>query len=139
MKCPTAVEIAAKWARVTPERTADYEAGVRNPSKNWQTETLAAESNYAAGVQAAITRKAFGKGVAKAGLSKQQGNSITKGIPRFGEGVRMGEAAMSAGMDSVVKTINSVTVPPKYPKGDPRNYERVRAIGDALHKMKIGT
>lgn len=138
MKCPTAADIAKKWARVTPDRVADYEEGVRNPSKNWQVETLAAEGNYAAGVQAAIGRKAFGKGVSKAGVGKQQGNSITKGIPRFGEGVRMGEAAMSAGMDAVVKTISGVTAPPKYPKGDPRNYERVRAVGDALHKMKIG-
>jgi len=139
MKCPSAGDIAKKWARVTPDRVEDYEQGVRNPSKNWETETVAAEKNYNEGTQKAITRGAFGKGVKKAGLSKQQGNSILKGIPRFGEGVRTGEAAMASGMEAVVRTLTATTLPPKYPKGDPRNYERGRAVGDALHKMKIGT
>jgi hypothetical protein len=138
MKVPTAGEIAKKWARVTPERVDDYEAGVRNPSKNWETETKAAEGNYEAGTSKAMTRKAFGKGVAKAGLAKQQGNSISKGIPRFGEGVRMGEAAMAAGMEGVVKVLSSLSLPPHYPTGDPRNYERGRSVGEALHKWKIG-
>lgn len=137
MIVPTANAIAKKWARVTPERTEDYEEGVRNPKRNWENETVAAEQNYEKGVTAAISRKGFSKGVKRAGLAKQQGNSITKGIPRFGEGVRMGENAMAAGMERVVKTMQAVTLPPKYPKGDPRNYERVKAIGDALFKMKI--
>ena len=138
MKCPSAAQIASKWARVTPDRAPDYEVGVRNPSKDWKTETLAAEANYNAGVQAAITRKAFGKGVTKSGTAKQQGNSITKGIPRFGEGVRTGEPAMAAGMEAVVKVITGLTAAPRYPTGDPRNYERGRQVGEALHKMKIG-
>jgi len=137
MIVPTARAIASKWARVTPERTEDYEEGVRNPRKNWENETVAAEGNYEKGVTAAISRKSFSKGVKRAGTAKQQGNSITKGIPRFGEGVRMGEPAMEAGMERVVKTMQGITLPPKYPKGDPRNYERVKAIGDALFKMKI--
>ena len=138
MQVPTAQEIAKKWARVTPERVEDYDAGVRNPKRNWETETLAAEGNYEKGVTSAISRKGFGKGVKAAGLAKQQGNSITKGIPRFGEGVRIAESTMAASMEKVVNTMKSVSLPPKYPKGDPRNYERVRAVGDALHKMKIG-
>ena len=138
MQVPTAAGIASKWARVTPERTQDYDAGVRAPKKDWAKETAAAETNYNAGVQAAITRKAFGKGVMKAGTAKQQGNSITKGIPRFGEGVRTAEATMAAAMEPVVRTMSALTLPAKYPKGDPRNYERVRAIGEALHKMKTG-
>ena len=138
MIVPEASAIAKKWARVTPERTQDYDEGVRNPKKNWEVETVAAESNYEAGLQKSIARKAFGKGVKKAGLAKQQGNSITKGIPRFGEGVRIAEETMSKSMGPVVAAMKSVTLPAKYPKGDPRNYERVRAVGDALHKMKTG-
>ncbi|GAI63187.1 unnamed protein product [marine sediment metagenome] len=61
----SAIKIGAKWARVTPERTVDYEEGVRNPLKDWATETKAAESRYEDGVKAAIARKAFGKGVDK--------------------------------------------------------------------------
>jgi len=135
---PSAIKIAAKWARVTPDRTTDYEEGVRNPQKDWATATANAETNYEQGVTKAISRKQFGKGVKRAGTPKQQGNSISKGIPRFGEGVRMAEDTMAAAMEGVVKTMQSVTLPPRYPKGDPRNYDRVKAIGDALNKVRIG-
>jgi len=138
MYCPSASEIAKKWARVTPERTEDYEEGVRNPKVDWAKATVDAEPSYEKGVQAAITRKAFSTGVKKAGTAKQIQRSIETGIPRFGEGVRMGEPAMAAGMEGVVNIIKGVTLPQRYPRGDPRNYERVRAIGEALHKARIG-
>jgi hypothetical protein len=138
MDVPEASQIAKKWARVTPLRTEDYEAGVRAPKRDWATVTAAAEVNYEGGLQKSIARKAFGKGVKKAGTAKQQGNSILKGIPRFGEGVRTGEAAMANSMTDVVKVMKAVVLPPKYPKGDPRNYQRVSAVGDALFKMKTG-
>jgi len=38
----SASEIAEKWARVTPGLTPDYEAGAKNPNKDWETQTLAA-------------------------------------------------------------------------------------------------
>ena len=38
MIVPSAAKIASKWARVTPERTLDYEEGVRNPARDWETE-----------------------------------------------------------------------------------------------------
>ena len=36
MIMPSAAKIAEKWARVTPDRTQDYEDGVRSPSKDWE-------------------------------------------------------------------------------------------------------
>ena len=38
MKVKSAIDIARKWARVTSGRTEDYEEGVRNPTKDWETE-----------------------------------------------------------------------------------------------------
>jgi len=138
MKVPSAAEIAKKWARVTPERTEDYEEGVRNPKKNWEVETAAAEDNYEDGIKKAMARKAFGKGVKRAGTEKQQRKCIEKGIPHFGEGVRLAEGDMEAGMEPVVRVLSGLKLPKKYSKGDPRNLERVKVIADALHKMKIG-
>jgi len=138
MDCPTAKEIAKKWARVTPERTEDYEDGVRNPRRDWEKETADAEDNYEDGVKKAITRKAFGKGVKKCGTAKQQRKSIEKGIPHFGEGVALAENDMAEGMEPVVRVLEAIKLPKKYSKGDPRNLERVKIISDALHKMKIG-
>jgi len=138
MKTKSAATIAKKWARVTPERIEDYEQGVRNPSKDWEEETLAAEDNYEAGIKDAISRKAFGKGVKKAGTSKQKAATIIKGIPRWPEGVSGGEDAMEKGMAPVVAVLEGLTLPKRYPTGDPRNIERVKVIQVALHKLKTG-
>lgn len=138
MLVKSAASIAKKWARVTPERSIDYEEGVKNPLRDWATETLAAESRYEEGVKAGISRKAFGKGVSKVGTAKQKAKTILKGIPRWPEGVRVAQSDMEAGMKQVVEVLKNLTLPPRYAKGDPRNIERVRVIQQALHKMKTG-
>ena len=134
----SAQKIAEKWARVTPARSVDFEEGVRNPRKDWEKNTLDAEERYEKGITAAIGRKAFGKGVKSTGTAGQQQATIEKGLVRWPEGVRLAEPKMAAGMEKVVKTLESTTLPPKYPKGDPRNLERVRVTNVALHKMKTG-
>ncbi|MBA7477072.1 hypothetical protein ES707_12470 [subsurface metagenome] len=138
MIVPSAAKIAEKWGRVTPERIIDYEEGVRHPLKDWETETKAAEPRYEEGVKAAISRKAFGKGVARVGTSKHQSKTILKGIPRWPEGVRVAEKDMREGMEGVVKVLEGITLPQRYPTGDPRNIERVKVIQKALHDWKIG-
>lgn len=134
----TAKWIAAKWARVTAERTVDYEEGVKNPSKDWEKETLESEGRYETGIKDSITRKAFSKGVKKAGTAKQKSKTILKGIARWPEGVRGAEDDMEKGMEPVIKVLEALTLPPRYATGDSRNIERVKAIQQALHKMKTG-
>ncbi|GAI73243.1 unnamed protein product [marine sediment metagenome] len=134
----SAIKIGAKWARVTPERTVDYEEGVRNPLKDWATETKAAEPRYEEGIKASIARKAFGKGVDRVGTEKHKAKTILKGIPRWPEGVRLAEKDMVAGMKPVVAALEGITLPPRYATGDPRNIERVKIIQQTLHKLKTG-
>lgn len=138
MRVPSASKIARKWARVTSERTTDYEEGVRNPVADWADETQSAEDRYESGLKAAMADKRFGKGVADAGTAKQQKASIEKGVEegRWAGGVRVAEGEMARGMDDVVRTMEAVKLPPKYPRGDPRNLERVKAVSTALHAMK---
>lgn len=134
----SAADIAKKWLRITSGRTEDYELGVRDPQKDWAKETSDAEDRYEEGVKKAILRKAFSKGVNKVGTAKQQLKSITKGIPRFAEGVMGAENDMKEGMEPVVAVLSALKLPQRYPSGDPRNLERVKAIQQALHNWKIG-
>lgn len=134
----SAGKIAEKWARVTPQRAQDYEEGVNNPKKDWAANTKAAESNYEAGVQQSIRDKRFGKGVTKAGTEKWKEGATTKGVQRFGPGVAMAEGAYEEGFSPYREVIEKLTLPKRYPKGDPRNFERVKAVGVALHNKKIG-
>lgn len=130
--------ISEKWSRVTPQRAPDYAAGVKSPKKSWQENTLAAEAAQAQGVQEAISEGRFGKGVAAAGNAKWQRKASTVGAQRFGPGVQAARPDYEAGFAPYAGVISSTTLPPRGSKGDPRNYDRVKTMGDALHAAKVG-
>lgn len=129
--------IGEKWTRVTPGRQADFESGVAAPTKDWETQAAAAEGAYEGGVSAAVGRKAYGRGVRAAGTAKWKSKTLAvKG--RWGEGVRLGGDDFQSGFGPYHAVIERTTLPPVYPKGDPRNLERVAAIATALHRAKVG-
>lgn len=129
-------EIAKKWAEVTPQRSAQYEEGVRSPKKDWAKNTAAAEDAYQSGVQEAISQKRFGKGVKKAGTNKWQKGAIEKGTSRFGPGVAVAQGDYEKGFAPYREAIEKTTLPPRYARRDPRNIERVKAMVVALSKAK---
>ncbi|MBA7699636.1 hypothetical protein ES703_108335 [subsurface metagenome] len=129
-------QIARKFASVTPGRTEDYRFGVENPRRDWANATAAAESAYEGGVTQAIAKKRFGKGVKAAGTEKWSRGAIEKGTARWGPGVTLGEAAYRTGFAPFRDAIERVTLPPRYPRRDPRNLERVKAIVNALTAAK---
>lgn len=128
---------ADAWARRSAASTPDYEAGIRDPKKDWASETAAAEKNYNAGVQAAMSRGAFGKGVKNAGTSAWQKGAIEKGVARWAGGILLAKDAYIEGFAPYALVISNTKLPPRGPKGDPKNIERVRVMADVLHKKKI--
>jgi len=128
--------IGQKWTRVTPGRTQDFREGVEAPRRDWAKATAAAEQNYNEGIDAARAEGRFGKGVARAGTAKWQAKTITKGVGRWGEGVRAATEDYEKGFAPYHDTIKSLQLPPRGPKGDPRNIDRVAAIAQALHNRK---
>ena len=130
--------IADKWSSVTPGRASQYKAGVSNPLRDWAKEAEAAEGSYEAGVQAAIARKGFAKGVSRVGTDKWKRKAVDVGTMRWGPGVSAAKPDYEAGFAPYADTIASVKLPPRGSKGDPRNLERVAAIANALHAKKVG-
>lgn len=129
--------ISSKWARVAAVSQGEYEEGVKNPRVDWAEATKAAEANYERGVQAAIQRKSFGKGVSKAGTAKWQTNTLTKGPSRWAGGIQISEQAYQSGFAPYREVIMRTVLPPRGPKGDPKNIQRVAVLADALHKERI--
>jgi hypothetical protein len=132
----SAAEIADKWARVTPQRQTDYESGVKAPLKDWAANAGAAEDSWASGVSMAAGNRSFSKGVRKAGNEKWSRKTVEVGVGRWGAGVRAGTADYTTGFEPMRQTIASTALPPRYPKGDPRNIDRVAAIATALNAKK---
>ena len=130
-------ETAAKWARRAGSAGPEYEEGVRNPRRDWATETKNAEKNYEAGVTAAIQRKSFGKGVSRVGTSGWQTAALEKGPVRYATGVQGAASKYAEGYDPYRQVIAGLKLPDRAPKGDPRNIERVSVIANALHAKKL--
>ena len=133
----SAADIAEKWARVTPLRAEDYRIGVENPKVDWATASIAANDNYVAGVTQAAQQGRYAGGVKKAGSKKWQERAVLKGPSRFAEGVQIAQPDFEEGFTPFRNEIEKTVLPPKYPKGDPRNYERGKVQGTALHQLKL--
>lgn len=132
---PTA-EIAAKWARVAPQRDADYKAGVADPGVDWAKAAAASEETYAAGVNDAIGRGAFAKGVSRAGDEKWRRKTTEIGTQRWAQGIRAGTSDFEEGFGPFKEALERVELPPRAPRGDPRNLERVAAVARALSERR---
>lgn len=128
--------IANKWATVTPMRAADYAAGVASPRRPWCAATKAAEKSYEEGVQKSIARKAFGKGVSKAGDEKWSRKATVNGTRNWGPGVAEAKGDYAAGFAPYQAAIAACVLPPRYARRDPRNMARVTAICNALIAKK---
>ena len=128
--------IAEKFARVTPQRAADYQQGVQSTTVDWAKVTAGAGATYAAGVQAAITGKRFERGVTGAGTERWRAKSLDVGASRWGPGVQAGAGDYSAKFAPYLDVLAKTALPPRFPTGDPRNYARVQAIGEALFKKR---
>lgn len=129
---------ADKWVRRAGQAGPDYTRGVNNPRTPWAEATAAAVDAQSAGIQQAIANGSFVKGVQKAGNAKWQRKAAGLGAARFGAGVADAQPDYVSGFTPYAAVIQGITLPPRGPKGDPRNYERTKIIGDALHAAKVG-
>lgn len=128
--------IAEKWSRVAPTRQQDYEAGVSDPSVNWEAATSGSAQAYQDGVAEAATRGAFAKGVTKAGNQKWQTKTRELGAGRWAPGIRAATQDYQTAMGPVVQTIERTVLPPRGPRGDQRNMERAVVMARALSEAR---
>lgn len=129
---------ADKWNRRASVAGPDYEQGVKAPRVPQADAAIAANDSWKQGVNAAVGRDAFVKGVRSAGNEKWTRGSIEKGIPRYPQGVSVSQPAYQAAVSPFLDVIQRTTLPPRKPTGDPGNIERVRTMATALRNAKTG-
>jgi hypothetical protein len=127
--------LAKKFVTRATAAAPDYKAGVTGKGGEWEQRAREGEGNYVAGVQDAISRNAFGKGVAGSGQKYEQ-NASTLGAQRFGPGVQNAEGAWARGVQPALDVLKSLNLPPKGPKRSPQNTQRSNAVQLALGAMK---
>lgn len=138
IKVPSASDVGSKWKRRVDGAGSDYTAGVTDSSVDWAGPTKAAETNYKEAVVKAAGEGRFGKGVSAAGTEKWRAKTIAKGPARWGAGVADAQPDYEKGMGVVLNAIAGVSLPARRPAGDEANYERVKAVGRAVHAATKG-
>jgi len=128
---------AQKFVQRAQAAAPDYQKGVQGAGAHWQTQAAAANDTYVAGVTQAANAGRYRNGVANKG-SKYEQNAAGKGAQRYPQGVAQAGPNWQSGFSPYASTLAGLTLPPRRPKGDPSNYQIAQAVGDALHKKKLG-
>ncbi len=128
--------IGKKWAEVTPQRAAQYEKGVMNPTKDYARGATEANAAWKAGTTAAIAGDRFVSGVARAGTAKWQDRAAKLGTQRYGPGVQVAEPDYTAGFAPYREAIAGAALPPRGPRRSPQNLQRVAAVVNAVSARK---
>ena len=133
----SAAEIAAKWARVTPGRQADYEAGAVNAGSKQNANAIAAVKAFTGAVTMGNIGNLYVGGLKRAGAEKYNRKVKDVGVGRFSPGVQAAQADMANGMAPMVETIAAVTMPARAPRGDVANQQRSVVFQVALNKKRL--
>jgi len=133
---PSAEDTARKWGEETPRRSTYYEKNTPGAAATWEANTKAAAANFKAAVQATNIDLLFKGGVTKAGAGKFA-RKVVALAGRFGPGVSAAVSDMQTNVAPFLAEIATVDLKERKPRGDPSNYDRVKAIGDKLHSKRL--
>lgn len=134
-----AAAAAAKFATRAGGASADYAANAEAAGNSWANNAAAASGTYHQAVTAAGVEQRFKRGVQKAGAAKFADRVRTLGASRYAPGVQAGQADYQANVAPYLQRLASLTLPPRRPRGDPGNIERVRAVSSALNAQRIAS
>lgn len=138
IKTKTLAATVKKWADNAAGAAKFYAAGVLAPKRPWQAATVAAEDNYEAGVQAAITDKRFGKGVRNSSDSEWSKMASGKGARNYPGGIRDGTTKYNKNMGPVLVHMQAITLPEGGPRGSRLNIDRSVAFQEQMAKFRTG-
>jgi hypothetical protein len=113
-----------------------YLDGVKGAGQKWKAAVDAADDTWAAGVQAAISRGAFKKGVGKAGADYYSSRASKLGGARYQQGVQEGAANWQEGFQPYADKLKSLSLSPGGPRGDARNQNRTIEVQIAMRQLK---
>jgi hypothetical protein len=130
--------LAKKFVQRASAAGPDYTSGVQAAGADWESKTRASADAYAQGTQQAIVDGRFLKGVADAGQAKFVQRASTLGAQRYPTGVAASEGDWAKGAQPYLDALKSMDLPPRGPKGDPRNQVISNAVSSRLAALKRG-
>ncbi len=130
-------QIAEKYTRRASAAQTDYANAIQNtPEAHWQQGALAGAQNWAQGVAAAAADGRFASGIDGKG-GKWKRKATTVGPSRYATGVAAAAPDFTQGFQRFFDTLASLTLGPRGPRGDQRNYDRSKAVGVAQNQTRL--
>jgi len=129
-------DAADKFERRGRNAQQDFVSGVENTSdQTQQQETLDAVDSWETGVQEAISEGRFSAGVQNPSRSWQTA-TLEVGPSRFSEGVSNSGDVWQSSFSPFADILEGLNLQPRGSRGAPSNYERSRAVGEALNNAR---
>ena len=130
---------AVKWATRAGSASGDFAEGARTTTKDQAASAIAAKELYKIGVNEAISKGRFEKGLQKSGKAGWLKGIIEKGEMNYATGVSTSGAQSSYSTNSgrFDSARNAAASLPRGPKGSPANLGRVGAVVNALRAVKM--
>lgn len=127
---------ADKFERRAGQSQQDYEQGVGEVSDSEQQQaTLDARDSWEQGIQDAIAENRFEAGVQSPNKSWQQA-ALETGASRFVQGASQAGGTWQQGFSQFADTLEGLNLQPRGARGSAANFERSRAVGEALHNER---
>jgi hypothetical protein len=127
--------LAAKFVQRASAAAGDYTTGVQAAGSDWEANSKAAEQSYGQGVQDAIAKGRYGRGISAAGASKFVANATKLGAQRYPTGVQNAQDAWAKGVQPALDKLKSLTLPPRGPRRSPQNQQRANMVALELGKL----
>jgi hypothetical protein len=133
---PNLSDSANKFETRASQAGPAYESGVGDVSDQEQQEaTLNSADTWEQGVQEAIAEGRFSEGVQNPDASWQT-RALEQGSTRFTQGVSNAGDSWQSGFSPFASTLESLTLQPRGARGSEANFQRSRAVGEALHNER---
>jgi len=132
----SASQAAQKFVERAAVAGQDYVSGAEQTTKDQAALAIAGKANYAAGVQAAISKDSYAKGLQKSGKSGWLAGVKAKGAERFSSGVASSASKYATNSAKYDSARNAAASLPRGPKGSAQNLARVAGVVNALRAAK---
>jgi len=128
----------ANWKERAANAAQFYGSQVQAASWKAYASSDAAQTNWNAGVQAAIAKKAYQTQVSKVSDETWKADTVSIGVPRYAQGVQAAAPKMEAVMGKLLPAIGNIrnSLPPRGIAGSQANITRMTNFVTALHQQK---
>ena len=104
----TPQQITEKYGRKMAAAGPDYQAGVQQPSRNWEQATIAGKDRWAVGVQQALANGSFQAGVTGKN-DKWSRKATTVGVQRYAQAAQSAQAEYALVADKIISITSQVS------------------------------